>query len=85
MLILQVKYQKCGLTLSLTPTTTTTTTTITTTTTTTTAAATITTSVTGTRLPTVGPAPFLFSVHLHGMTFPFLSDRNPLWTYSSVN
>ena len=28
------------------------------------------------------PAPFLFSVHLHGMTFPFLSDRNPLWTHS---
>ena len=25
-------------------------------------------------------APFLSSVPLHGMTFPFLSDRNPLWT-----
>jgi len=28
------------------------------------------------------PATFLFSVHLRGMTFPFLSDRNPLWTPS---
>ena len=27
------------------------------------------------------PAPFLFSVHQHGMTFPFLSDRNPLWNH----
>ena len=27
---------------------------------------------------------FLFLVHLHGMTFPFLSDRNPLWTHSNV-
>ena len=27
---------------------------------------------------------FLFSVHLHGMTFCFLSDRNPLWTLSNV-
>ena len=30
------------------------------------------------------PAPLLFSVHLHGMTFPFLSDRNPLWTHSNL-
>ena len=28
--------------------------------------------------PLLVPAPFLFSVHLHGMTFPFFSDRNPL-------
>ena len=28
--------------------------------------------------PLLVPAPFLSSVHLHGMTFPFLSDRNPL-------
>ena len=27
---------------------------------------------------------FLFSVHLHGMTFCFLSDRNPLCTHSGV-
>ena len=30
--------------------------------------------------PLFVPAPFLFSDHLHGMTFPFLSDRDPLWT-----
>ena len=35
--------------------------------------------------PLLVPAPFLFSVHLHGMTFPFLSDRNSLWTHSCVN
>ena len=35
--------------------------------------------------PLLVPAPFLFSVHQHGMTVPFLSDRNPLWTHSSVN
>ena len=29
-------------------------------------------------------APFLSSVHLHGTTLSFLSDRNPLWTHSSV-
>ena len=34
--------------------------------------------------PLLVPAPFLSSVHLHGMTFPFLSDRNPLWTPSSL-
>ena len=34
--------------------------------------------------PLFVPAPFLFSVHQHGMTFPFLSDRNPLWTHSSL-
>ena len=34
--------------------------------------------------PLLVPAPFQFSVHLHGMTFPFLSDRNPLWTLSDV-
>ena len=28
--------------------------------------------------PLLVPAPFLFSVHQHGMTFPFISDRNPL-------
>ena len=29
--------------------------------------------------PLLVPMPFLFSVHLHGMTFPFLvSDRNPI-------
>ena len=27
---------------------------------------------------------FVFLVHLHGMTFPFLSDRNPLWIHSSA-
>ena len=32
--------------------------------------------------PLLVPAPFLFSVNLRGMTFPFLSDRNPLWTHS---
>ena len=34
--------------------------------------------------PLLVPAPFLFSVHLHGMTFPFLSDRNPLWAHSDL-
>ena len=29
-------------------------------------------------------APFLSSVHQHGMTFPFFSDRNSVWTHSSV-
>ena len=29
------------------------------------------------------PMSFLFSVHLHGVTFPFLSGRNILWTCSS--
>ena len=29
------------------------------------------------------PRLFLSSVLLHGMTFPFLSDRSPLWTHSS--
>ena len=33
--------------------------------------------------PLLVPAPFLFLVHRHGMTFPFLSDRNSLWTASS--
>ena len=28
--------------------------------------------------PLLFPTPFLFSVHQHVMTFPFLSDRNPL-------
>ena len=27
---------------------------------------------------------FKFSVHLHGMAFPFFSDRNPLQTHSDV-
>ena len=35
-----------------------------------------------TRLFTVGSRAFFFPVHLHGMTFPFLSDRYPLWTHS---
>ena len=30
--------------------------------------------------PLLVPTPFLFSVHLRGMTFPFLSNRNPLST-----
>ena len=34
--------------------------------------------------PLLVSAPFLFWVHLHGMTFPFLSDRNPLWTHSNL-
>ena len=34
--------------------------------------------------PLLVHAPFLFSVHLHGMTIPFLSDRNSLWTHSNV-
>ena len=34
--------------------------------------------------PLLGPAPFQFSVHLHEMTFLFLSDRNPPWTHSNV-
>ena len=34
--------------------------------------------------PLLVPAPFLFSVHQHGMTFPFLSNRNPLWTHSNL-
>ena len=34
--------------------------------------------------PLLFPAPFLFSVHQHGMTFTLLSDRNPLWTHSNV-
>ena len=29
-------------------------------------------------------APFLPSAPLHGMTFPFLSDRNSLWTHSNL-
>ena len=29
------------------------------------------------------PVPFLSSALLGGMTFPFLSDRNPLWTPSN--
>ena len=37
-----------------------------------------------TRLFTVGSASFLFLVHQHGMTFPYLSDRNPLWTHSNL-
>ena len=39
-----------------------------------------------TRSPLLVPASFLFSVHQHGiyMTFPFLSDRNPLWTRSNA-
>ena len=32
----------------------------------------------------VVPAPFRSSVSLHEMTFPFLSDRNPLWTRSGL-
>ena len=35
--------------------------------------------------PLLVPLPFLFSVHLHGMTFPFLFDKNPLWTHSNLN
>ena len=27
---------------------------------------------------------FLFTVHQHGITFPFLSDRDPLWTHSNL-
>ena len=34
--------------------------------------------------PLLVSAPFLFSVHQHEMTFPFLSDRNPLWTHSKM-
>ena len=34
--------------------------------------------------PLLVSTPFLFSVHLHGMTFPFLFDRNPLWTHSDL-
>ena len=34
--------------------------------------------------PSTVPAPFLFSVHLHGITFLFLSARNLLWTHSNV-
>ena len=30
----------------------------------------------------VVPEPFLVSVHLHGMTLSFLSDRNPLWAHN---
>ena len=30
------------------------------------------------------PMPVLFSVYLHGMTFRFLSDRNPLWSHLNV-
>ena len=30
--------------------------------------------------PLLVPAPFLSSALLHGMTFPFLSDGNPVWT-----
>ena len=33
--------------------------------------------------PLLAPTPFLSSAPLLGMTFPFLSDRNPLWTHSS--
>ena len=33
-----------------------------------------------TRLCTFGSLAFSVSVPLHGLTFPFLSDRNPLWT-----
>ena len=32
--------------------------------------------------PLLVPAPFLSLVPLHGMTSPFLSDRNTLWTLS---
>ena len=31
------------------------------------------------------PTPFLSLVHLHGVTFPFLSNRNPLWTHFRCN
>ena len=31
------------------------------------------------------PAPFLFSVNLRRMTFPYRSDRNPFWTHSNVS
>ena len=34
--------------------------------------------------PLLVPAPFLFLVHLHGMTVPFLFDRNPLWRLIQV-
>ena len=34
--------------------------------------------------PLLVPVPFLFLVHLHGMTLSFLCDRNPLWTRSDV-
>ena len=34
--------------------------------------------------PLLVPPPFLFLVHLHGMTFPFLSDKKPLWTHPYV-
>ena len=33
--------------------------------------------------PLLFPAPFLSLVPLLGTTFPFLCDRNPLWTHSS--
>ena len=33
--------------------------------------------------PLLVPTPFLSMAPLHGMTFPFLSDRNPLWTHSN--
>ena len=36
-----------------------------------------------TDIPPSVPASFLSSVPLHGMTFPFLSDINPLGTHSS--
>ena len=34
--------------------------------------------------PLLVPTPFLVLDHLHGMILPFLSDRNLLWTHSSV-
>ena len=34
--------------------------------------------------PLMVPTPFLFPGHLHGMTFPFLYNRNPLWTDSNL-
>ena len=33
--------------------------------------------------PLLVPAPFLFSVYLHGMTIPSF-NRNPVWTHSNV-
>ena len=34
--------------------------------------------------PLLAPAPFPSSAPLHGITFPCLSDRNPLWTHSNL-
>ena len=34
--------------------------------------------------PLLVPVPLLFSVHQHGMTFPFLSDKNSPRTHSDL-